>query len=217
MRIVFIGAGETSLRTAEQLIRRGYEVVIIEKDEDKAEALAETMDCSFLHGDGSSPAVLKQTQPEESDVLLCLSNSDQDNLIAGLVGRSMGFSKVIVSILDPDFEPICRELGLSDVIIPTRTISRFLADSVIGVDVLELRTVIKGAARIFSFTARKEDAGEVQALELPEEARVVCLYRGKEFLLADPETTIKANDEVVVLTHSRHMDELRDRWTMQTE
>jgi trk system potassium uptake protein TrkA len=216
MRIVFIGASDTTVRTAELLIGQQFEVVIIEKDKERIDALIEDMDCSFLHGDGSSPAVLKETNPEEADVLFCLSDTDQDNLIAGLVGRSMGFERVIVSIIDPDFEPICRELGLTDTIIPTRTISRFLADMVLGVDVLELRTVIKGAARIFSFTAGEEDAGTVEELDLPEEARIICLYREADFILAEPSTEIRENDEIVVLTHSKNMDALQERWTRAT-
>lgn len=216
MRIVFIGASDTTVRSAELLIDKQYEVVIIEKEKERIDQLIETMDCSFLHGDGSSPAVLKETNPEEADVLLCLSDSDQDNLIAGLVGRSMGFTRVIVSIIDPDFEPICRELGLTDTIIPTRTISRFLADMVIGVDVLELRTVIKGAARIFSFTAGQDDAGSVEDLDLPLGAKVICLYRDADFILADESTEIRNKDEVVVLTHSKNVDTLYERWTRTT-
>lgn len=216
MRIVFIGASDTTVRTAELLIGKQYEVVIVEKDKERIDQFIENMDCSFLHGDGSSPAVLKETNPEEADVLFCLSDSDQSNLIAGLVGRSMGFQRVIVSIIDPDFEPICRELGLSDTIIPTRTISRFLADMVEGVDVLELRTVIKGEARIFSFTAGKEDAGATEELDLPETAKVICLYREQEFILADESTEIHKDDEVVVLTHSKNMEALQERWTRTT-
>ncbi|TVM15035.1 TrkA family potassium uptake protein [Oceanidesulfovibrio indonesiensis] len=216
MRIVFIGASDTTVRSAELLIDKQYEVVIIEKNKERIDQLIEHMDCSFLHGDGSSPAMLKETNPEKADVLFCLSDSDQSNLIAGLVGRSMGFERIIVSIIDPDFEPICRELGLTDTIIPTRTISRFLADMVEGVDVLELRTVIKGAARIFSFTAGSEDAGAVGELDLPTNARVVCLYREQEFILTDDSTKIRKDDEVVVLTHSKNMDALHERWTRAT-
>lgn len=211
MRVVFIGAGESALRTAEILIEKHYEVVIVEKDAEKIDELSETMDCSFLHGDGSSPNVLKETSPEETDFLLCLSNIDQDNLIAGLVGRSLGFTRIVVSIEDPEFEPICRELGLTDVIIPTRTISRYLADMVTGKDVLELRTIIKGEARFFSFTAGEDDKGKISDLDLPEGAKVICLYREEEFILADENTEIRQNDEAVVLTHSKNLDDLKER------
>ncbi|WP_029893184.1 potassium channel family protein [Desulfohalovibrio reitneri] len=217
MRTVFVGAGETAVRTAELLIGRGYQVVIVESDEEKIDAFSEEMDCSFLQGDGSNPAVLRQTNPGDSDVLLCLTNSDQDNIIASLVGRTLGFGRVVTSIADPEYEPICRELGLKDTIIPTRTFSRYLADMVEGVDILELTTYIKDTARYFSFTAGKDEAVSVEELDLPETARVICLYRDGSFKLADRETEIRKGDEVVVLTHSENMAELEKRWRPGSE
>jgi len=212
MRIVFVGASDTAVRAAELLIDRGNEVVIVEQDKDHVDRLSEEMDCSFLHGDGSNPAVLKETDPKNCDALICLTDSDQFNLIAGLVGRSLGFPKVITSILNPEYEVICRELGLSNTIMPSRTIARYLADMIGGLDVLELSTVIKGKARFFSFTATPEEKGAIKDLSLPQGARVICLYRDEEFHLTDSETTIQKDDQVVVLTYDDNLKELNDRW-----
>lgn len=94
---------------------------------ERIEDLSDRLDCSFLNGDGSTPAILREVGPEQTDVLFCLTDSDQANLISGLVGRSLGFRRVILSIQDSEFEGICRELGLvEDTILPSRTISRYL-------------------------------------------------------------------------------------------
>jgi trk system potassium uptake protein TrkA len=103
-------------------------------------------------------------------------------------------------------------LGLEDTIIPSRTIGRYLADMVEGLDILELSTVIRGEARFYTFTARKEDAKAISDLALPENAKVVCLYRGDQFILADQKTKLREKDEVVILTHSENLPSLRDRW-----
>ncbi len=212
MRVVFIGASEIAVQTAELLISRGHEVVIIESEHDRVEELSDRLDCGFLEGDGSKPSVLREVGPEQTDILFCLAGGDQANLIAGLVGRSLGFKRVITSVYDTDFEGICRELGLANVINPTRTISRYLADMAEGQDVLELSTVIKGEARFFSFTCDGESSGSVSDLGLPDKAVVICYYRGGEFRLAESNTQLKKDDEVVILTHSRNLEELRERW-----
>jgi trk system potassium uptake protein TrkA len=212
MRIALVGAGEMTLRTAELLIAKGHQVIIIEKSPDKIDEISEDFDCSFLQGDGSKPPILREVGPEQTDALFCLTNSDQANLIASLVGRSLGFKRVITRIQDPEFELICRELGLEDTIIPSRTIGRYLADMVEGLDILELSTVIRGEARFYTFTARKEDAKAISDLALPENAKVVCLYRGDQFILADQKTKLREKDEVVILTHSENLPSLRDRW-----
>jgi trk system potassium uptake protein TrkA len=56
------------------------------------------MDCSFLQGDGSQPDILREVNPEQTDFLFCLTDSDQANVIASLVGRSLGFNRVVTSI-----------------------------------------------------------------------------------------------------------------------
>jgi len=212
MRIAFVGAGEMSLRTAELLITRGHQIIIIETKRDKIDEISDDFDCSFLHGDGSKPNILREVGPEQTDALFCLTDSDQANLIASLVGRSLGFKRVITRIQDPEFEVICRELGLDDTIIPSRTIGRYLADMVEGLDILELSTVIRGEARFYSFTARKEEAKSVADLNLPDNSKVVCFYREGRFFLADEGTRLHEKDEVVILTHSENLPSLRDRW-----
>jgi len=212
MRIAFVGAGEVAVRTAELLIERGHEVVVIENDQEKIDDLSDKLDCSFLHGDGSKPAILREVGPEQTDVLFCLTDSDQVNLISSLVGRSLGFKRVIPSIQDPEFEGICWELDLKDTILPSRTVSRYLADMVEGVDILELSTVIKGEARFFTFTVDKEKGKSVVDLDLPKNTRLICYYRDGRFFLADDTTKLRKGDEMVVLAHSEAIGELRERW-----
>lgn len=212
MRIVFIGSGALSVATVKHLIDQKHEVIIIEQDKERAGELTDSLDCGVLHGDGSKPAILKEADPEHTDVLFCLTENDQTNIIAGLVGRSLGFGRVVTKIEDEEFEHICSELGLEDVIIPTRTISRYLSDMVMGRDILELSSIIKGDARLFTFVARDDDAGEVRSLDIPGDARIISFYRGKEFFPADPGSRLKKGDEVVVLARSEHLETLKERW-----
>ena len=212
MRIAFVGAGKLSIETAKALIKRGHEVVIIENDKAKIDELADEVDCSFLHGDGSRPNHLREVNPAQTDFLFCLTDSDQDNVISSLVGRSLGFNRVVTSIRDPQFEDICGELGLKDMISPSRTISRYLEDMVGGAENVEISTVIKYEARLFTVIATEEDAVAAEDLKLPAAAKVICYYRDGEFSHADEETTFRIGDEIVILTHSKNMPALQERW-----
>jgi trk system potassium uptake protein TrkA len=212
MRTVFIGAGKVSIGTAKALIKKGHEVVIIETDKAKIDELSEEMDCSFMQGDGSQPNLLREVNPAQTDVLYCFTDNDQANVIASLVGRSLGFKRVVTSIGDPQFEGICHELGLKDTIIPSRTLSRYLEDMVSGTENVELSTVLKDEARFFTLIAREEDAVKVKDLILPADAKVICYYRDGKFSHADEKTKLQKGDEVVVLTHSKNIPELQERW-----
>lgn len=208
MRTVFIGAGELAVETATLLLERNEEVVIIEADRDRIEDLSDQLDCSFLLGDGSKPQMLEEVNPEQTDYLFCLTDNDQNNIIAALVGRSLGFNRVVVQIHDTNYLQICQELELENIIVPSQTISRYLADMVAGVDILELSSYIKGEARFMLFDINEQNTGSVGDLELPEESRVVCRYRKDDFVLVGEKTDLKEGDQVLLLTHSRNLDEL---------
>ena len=212
MRIVLVGAGELAVETAALLIERGHEVVIIEEDKAEIDQLSESLDCSFLHGDGSKPQILDEAGPEEADFLFCLTKNDQYNIIAALVGRSLGYNHVVLGIQDVDYLTICQELDLRNTITPSKTISRYLADMVAGIDILELSSFIKGEARAMMIRIDKETKGKVEDLDLPEEARVICFYRDEQFHLADADTSLKADDEAIILTHSKNLADLTERF-----
>jgi len=212
MRIVLIGASPLAVATAKILIQQHHDVVIIEADKAKVDALSQKLDCGFIHGDGSKPAILREVDPERTDFLFCLTNEDKDNILAGVVGRSLGFARVIPKIEDSEFEHICIELGLQDTIIPDRAIARILGDMVAGRATIDVSTLIKGEVRFFSFVAGENDEGPVSGLKLPSPGKAVCIYRNEEFLLPENDTKIERGDQVVVITHSKNLAALRERW-----
>ena len=212
MRIVFIGTGKISVSAARTLIEAGHEVVVIEKDKERIEQLSDELDCGFILGDGSSPDKLQEIGPEQTDFLFCLTSSDQNNIIAGLVGRSLGFDKTIIKIEDFSYEHICAELGLEDVIVPTRTISRYLTDMIESGDSSELSNVIRDQARFYTFIADEGDEKKIQEFDLPKNAGIICFYRDNEFHLANPESRVNKGDEIVVLASRDMIATLQKKW-----
>lgn len=217
MRIVIVGASDVGVMVAKILQSRNHDIVIVEQSREVIEALYDELDCSFIHGDGTRPAILQEAELDAADALFCVTESDQSNIIASLVGRTLGARRVVTKIEKPEFESICLKLGLEHTIVPPRTIARYLADMLNDVDVVELSTYIRGEARFFMFMATdREDGKSVSDLNLPAQARVVCFYRDGEFHLAEEGSTVQRGDEVVVLTHARNLVELNERFRPDT-
>jgi len=212
MRAVFIGAGELTNITAHKLLGLGFEIIIIEKDKARIDEMSVDLDAGFIHGDGSKPAILREANPTATDFLLCLSGNDQYNIIASLVGRSLGYKRVITRIEDPAYEHICIELGLEDIIVPDYTMARYLADMCSGQNPLEVSAMIKGDARVFSFIASEDDEGTIEDLQLPKGSRVMFWYRDEKFILPEPDSKLSKGDEVVIISHSEAIPELTTRW-----
>lgn len=212
MRICFLGSGTAAVATARHLVDSGHEVILVDLNRERLDELSESLDCGYIHGDGSKPDILREVGPEQTDFLFCMMSEDQDNIIASLVGESLGFKRVVTSITDQEFDPICHQLGLTDVINPTSTISRYLADMIGGIDSFELSSTLKHSARLFTFVATASEAAKVGDLDLPDHSRVICYYRDAAFHLVSSDTLIKEGDEVVVLTDERHLKTLRERF-----
>jgi trk system potassium uptake protein TrkA len=213
MRIVFIGCGTLTVLTTRMLLARHHEVVIIERDPAIIEQVRDELDVGFIHGEGTRPAILREADPETTELLFCLTHDDQANIIASLVAHSLGYRRVVTKIEDPELEHICAELGLAGSLVPMHTVGRYLADLAEGQDIIALSDILRGDTRVFSFQAKTADAVAVEALDLPKDARVICLYRnGDTLAFADPDTRIRVGDEVVVLTRARVMRTLRERF-----
>lgn len=212
MRFVFVGSGTLAVLTARMLAERRHEVVIIERDLEVIEELREELDVGFIHGDGGRPAILREADPETTDLLFCLTHDDQANIIASLVARSLGYRRVVNKIEDPEFEHICTELGLAESLVPMHTVGRYLADIAEGQSIIEVSDILRGEARIFSFVVNKSQTGRIADLSLPDSARAVWVYRNvDELLFAAPDTRLQAGDEVIVLTRADAVQGLRKR------
>jgi trk system potassium uptake protein TrkA len=212
MRAVFVGASPATLAAVRVLLDRNHEVVIVEQDREVIESLDE-LDCGVLHGDGSRPAILKETDPENTDFLFCLTTNDQTNIIASLVGRSLGFSRVVTRIENEEFEHVCLELGLVDTIVPEVTVARHLADMMEGRNPLELSAALGSDARLVSFVLDREHEGRIEDIEMPGDSRIVCLYRDEELIFAERDLALEKGDKVVALARTEDADALSEEWS----
>jgi trk system potassium uptake protein TrkA len=213
MRIAFIGASVLTIEAARSLLGSGHEIVIVEEDEARLRALEDMdLDVGLVHGDGSRPAVLTELGPGNTDFLFCMSGSDQDNILAALAGKRLGFGHVVAKIDDSDFNGLCAELGLEDVLIPSQETANAVVDRVAGIESVDLAPLLKTGIRFFSFAARSREEGRAGDLSLPDGARVFAVTRDGETELAGDDTRVRKQDEVYVVCSTDHVKELRKRF-----
>lgn len=98
MRVVIVGAGEVGWFLAERLQAEGIDVVVIEVDGPRADALASELDVQVVHGTGSSPANLQAAGVGQADLLAAVTQNDEVNLIASALAKEQGVGSTIVRL-----------------------------------------------------------------------------------------------------------------------
>ena len=78
---------------------------------------------------------------------------------------------------------------------------------------VELSTFLKHDARLFSFIVKDDDVDGSGSLDLPEHTSIIFYYRKESFHFFEENKNFKKGDEIVLLTHSKYLSELKERWT----
>ncbi|MCJ7817083.1 MAG: TrkA family potassium uptake protein [Candidatus Aenigmarchaeota archaeon] len=100
MRVIIAGGGEFGVRLAESLSKEN-EVIIIEKDEGRAEYLGEKLSSIVLFGDAAEKDILKHANAEKCDALLAVTGNDKVNSAICELGKSFEIKKLAARINDP--------------------------------------------------------------------------------------------------------------------
>ncbi len=210
MRVIIAGGGDTGIELANALISEGHEVIVIEKDKQRAEELAERLDCLVIHGNAAHPQVLKDSGIDQADALIAMTGNDRDNVIISLIAKTMGVKRIITKIEDTGYNDLLIYMGINNIINPSRLIS-FQALSILkDFNILNLSIILRGDTRLLPIKIAKElDGKKIKELDIDyDKARPILILRGDESLFIDENTTIRYNDIILFLVKAKYQDEL---------
>ncbi len=104
MRVIIVGAGEVGYQIAKFLTLESVEVVVIDKDKNNLKRISEELDVAVIEAEGGDPSALKEAGADKADILLAVTNSDETNMIACLLGKAMfNVPRKIARIRNPDY------------------------------------------------------------------------------------------------------------------
>ena len=108
LRIIIVGCGKVGRTLVEQLSQEGHDITIVDRDGQKAQALANLYDIMGVQGNGASYGVLKEAGIETADLLIAVTQSDELNLLCCTVGKQVANCAAIARVRTPDYS---REVG----------------------------------------------------------------------------------------------------------
>ncbi|RLG10836.1 Trk system potassium transporter TrkA [Candidatus Pacearchaeota archaeon] len=104
MRVIIVGAGEVGYNIAKFLASEEIDIVMIDRDGEKLRSISEELDIATIEGEGSDPSVFKEAGARNAEILIAVTNSDETNMIACLLGKAMfNVKRRIARIRNPDY------------------------------------------------------------------------------------------------------------------
>jgi trk system potassium uptake protein TrkA len=209
MRIVVVGASRFGINTASQLIEKGHEVLMIDKDLERLEEIGEQLDCGMIHGDGSLPSIQREAFADHADALLLLTNVDNVNILAAIVGRSVGFERVIPQIVGSELLTACTELGLEDLITPHQTVAHSIVDMLEDEEESTVDLNFGSNMLVRRYWIGDKKAGQrINEMGLPNTCRVLGIVRDEIDKLVSDDTEIHRDDCMIVIVEKDGEEEL---------
>ncbi len=218
--VMIVGGGRTGFYLADALSKKKYRVKLIEKDEDKAHALAETLEkVSVCYGNGTNHEFLLEEGIEATDAFVALTDIDEENIVVSMFAEKKNVKKTVSKVKSDELIDMNKELGLKNVVSPKYIVAERIVgyaralDNSRGSNIVSLYRLVNEKVEALEFFAKTESAifnKPLKNLKIKKGCLIACIIRKNEVIIPSGDTEIKLGDNVVVVTSHKNYDDLTD-------
>ena len=217
MRILILGAGQVGASVAEALASEANDITIIDQNRESLALLADHLDVRTLAGNAAYPSVLKEAGIEDCEMLVAVTQSDQTNLVACKIARSLfNVTTRIARLRSPDFlDPALlsnENFAVDYAICPEQDITDYISKLIEYPEALQVLEFAGGRAvlvAVRAYTGGLLVGKPIRTLRehLPRgiDTRIAAIFREHQPIEPDGHTVVEPGDEVFVLAAAEHM------------
>ena len=141
MKALVIGCGRVGSTIALTLHKEGWEVTVVDENEDALSRLGEGWPGAFVVGHGMDTDLLREAGIEEADAVVAATDGDNTNIVIGQVAQKrFDVQCVVVRLLDPARAAFYASRGMRTVC-PTSVAIDALMETVRTCDVPRIEVV----------------------------------------------------------------------------
>jgi trk system potassium uptake protein TrkA len=148
--IIIAGAGLIGTQVARVLTSNNHDVVVIDIDRNTCEAVYAETGAMTVHGNATDIHVLTEAGGAKADVVICLMDSDADNIACSLLSKSLGSSRIIARLRDPPYEHAYRVAGVTTIINVADLLMTQIITEVEQPKVKKIMTLREGKAEVYA-------------------------------------------------------------------
>ena len=204
MRVIIIGAGKVGYKLAEKLSQENYEVLVIEQNEDRRKILQENLDVLVSGGNGASPRVLADAGIIHTDLLIAVTDQDEVNMLACMVGKRAGVARTIARVRSPEYvqkdQALFREwMGIDLLINPEMVTALEILQILKTPAALDVEEFAEGLVRLLEVKLRMDSPFAnipLKNLSLPAKILVVGILRQDKMIIPNGNDQLLPDDHV---------------------
>ncbi|MFD1564394.1 potassium channel family protein [Haloarchaeobius amylolyticus] len=130
MYIIVVGAGDIGIPLIDIATQSGNEVVVIEKDSERADRAAGEYDCLILNDDATAHEALIDAGIGKADALISTTDRDATNIMVCLLAQEHEVPSIVSVVHDPEHMNVFRQIGVNTMENPQELIAEYLYRSV---------------------------------------------------------------------------------------
>jgi trk system potassium uptake protein TrkA len=209
MSFVILGAGGVGFQLAKQLVDEGKDVVLIEKDAEKAKQANNLLDCLVLNEVGNNLDTLRRAGIASAEYFIGVTDSDEVNMIAcGMVSGESGVPYKVARIRNIDYsntQVVQRPfLGINHIVNPEIEASRAIVQAIERGAVSDVVFFEKSMLQMRSLTVSGNSTFDNKSVEeikglFPDNFLVAVILRENHFLIPKGNTVVRENDKIYLI------------------
>jgi trk system potassium uptake protein TrkA len=204
-RVVITGGGNIGYYVAKRLEETAPKtrVRVVEGSRERAVAIADKLaKAVVLHGNALDEDVLREADIEHADSIVSLTNDDQVNVLASVMGKRLGAKRAVCLTNNKGFPGLTRELGIDTYVNPRSVTVSSILQHIRRGRIRGVYAVQDGAAEVIEGEALDTSplvGKPLREIDLPEGVRIGAISRGKTVLTPRGDTRIEPRDRVVMM------------------
>ena len=206
-KILIIGGGNIGFNLAKNLEQtlENSRIKIIEKNKERAEMIASELENTIvINGDGLDEEVLKEANIEDIEAVLCLTNDDEDNVMASVLAEKISSTKRTFALVNKtNYSLLQSYLKIDDLVDPRMiTVSNILKHVHKGT-IESVYSILDGEYEFIEAEIMETSELINKSLKesnLPKEIRIGAILRKDDIIIPKSDFIFEKKDLVVFLT-----------------
>jgi trk system potassium uptake protein TrkA len=215
MKIIILGAGQVGASVAESLVSEANDITVVDTDTARLAQLQDRFDLRTVTGNAASPSTLRQAGAEDADLLIAVTQSDQTNLCACRIAKSLfNLPTRIARVRSADYveHPELLEeanFAVDFSICPEQIVTDYIVKLIEFPEALQVLEFADGLVSLVA--VRAFEGGPLVGHPLKDlrkhipqvDARIAAVYRRDKPIIPHADTVIEPGDEVFCLAATK--------------